>query len=180
MGAVQEEIDSKLANWLMEQQMFFVATAPLDKNGFVNCSPKGLDSFRVLAPKRVAYLDLHGSGVETIAHVRENARIVLMFCAFSGPPKIVRLHGEAKCYGLNSPEFATLSTQFPDVPGGRSIFEIDVKRVSVSCGFGVPRFDFVSERTALPDWAQSKGTAGLQQYRADHSESINEMDANID
>src|SRR5919201_7094587 len=109
MGKVYDGITPELADWLTQQRMFFVATAPLAADGLVNCSPKGMDSFRILGPREVAYLDLTGSGIETVAHLRENGRIVLMFCAFAGPPKIVRLHGSGTVVTPESPRFHELS-----------------------------------------------------------------------
>src|SRR5204862_1248077 len=105
VGKLFDEIDSGLAAWLTEQRMFFVATAPLAADGLVNCSPKGMDSFRVLGPREVAYLDLTGSGIETISHLRENGRIVFMFCAFTGPPKIIRLHGTGNIVTAGMPDY---------------------------------------------------------------------------
>ncbi len=117
MGKLYEEITPGLSAWLKAQRMFFVGTAPLAADGMVNCSPKGMDTFRILGPRQVTYLDLTGSGVETIAHLRENRRIVFMFCAFSGPPKIVRLHGTGEVITPGSTEWDGLREGFPEVPG---------------------------------------------------------------
>src|SRR5919201_3843639 len=108
MGKIYDGITPELADWLNQQRIFFVATAPLAADGLVNCSPKGMDSFRILGPREVAYLDLTGSGIETVAHLRENGRIVLMFCAFAGPPKIVRLHGQGRSLPESDSEYAAL------------------------------------------------------------------------
>src|SRR5262245_32375028 len=105
MGKQYQEISSELAEWIHQQRVFFVATAPLAENGFINCSPKGMDTLRIIGPREVAYLDLTGSGIETVSHLRENGRIVLMFCAFAGPPKIVRLHGSGAVLIDTSPQF---------------------------------------------------------------------------
>ena len=114
MGRLYDAIDDTTRQWLAKQPMFFVATAPNDPDGHVNLSPKGAaGAFRVLGPTRVAYVDLVGSGVETAAHLRENGRIVLMFCAFAGPPKIVRLHGQGRVVRQDDPEFAALLPEFP-------------------------------------------------------------------
>src|SRR4051812_50097913 len=121
MGKVFEELDDKLAAFIAAQHMFFVATAPLSADGHVNVSPKGLDTFRVLGPREVAYLDLTGSGVETVAHLRENGRIVLTFCAFAGPPRIVRLHGTRSVLTPDQVRYQELRPWFPDLPGERSI-----------------------------------------------------------
>lgn len=166
MGKVYDAIDERLGAWLAEQRMFFVATAPSGDDGHVNVSPKGLDGFRVLGPRAVAYLDLTGSGIETIAHVKQNGRIVLMFCAFEGPPKIVRLHGRASVCMPGTTAFAALRPSFPeDVAGVRAILHIDVTRISDSCGYGVPRYDYVGERTQLVASHERKSAAELAAYR---------------
>lgn len=167
MGKSHDEITSDLSEWIARQRMFFAATAPLASDGLLNCSPKGLETLRVLGRRAVAYLDLTGSGIETVAHLRENGRIVLMFCAFEGPPKIVRLHGRGTVLTQGGPAFAELRPAFgPERPGERSIVHVAVTRVSDSCGFGVPRFDFVGDRDQLTKWAQAKGEAWLVDYRA--------------
>lgn len=165
MGKVHDGIGDDLRTWIEEQQLFFVATAPLDGQGHVNCSPKGLDSLRVLGPREIAYADLTGSGAETIAHLRENGRIVLMFCAFSGRPQIVRLHGRGSVVEQHTAEFERLRPLFPDHPGTRAIVRVDVTRVSDSCGYGVPLLEFRSERQTLTRWAEAKGPEALQTYR---------------
>jgi hypothetical protein len=158
-------ISPELAEWIGRQHIFFVATAPLDEAGLVNCSPKGMDSLRVLGPHEVAYADLTGSGVETIAHLRENGRLVIMFCAFDGAPRIVRLHGTADVLMPGSPEFERLRSQFPQpMPGLRAIIRAKLTRVSDSCGFAVPRMDYRADRDTLVRWAESKGDAGVQAY----------------
>ena len=165
MSKLYEAITPELSAWIAQQHMFFVATAPLAANGHVNCSPKGLDTLRILGPTQVAYLDLTGSGSETIAHVRENGRIVFMFCAFSGPPNIVRLHGRAKIVTPASGEWPSLCALFPPQRGVRTIVLADIARVSDSCGYAVPKFDYVEERQALVRWAENKGNEGLREYR---------------
>ena len=165
MGKVYDEVSPELAAWLGQQRMFFVATAPLDAGGLVNCSPKGLDSFRILGPRDVAYLDLTGSGVETIAHLRENGRIVFMFCAFDGPPKIVRLHGTAHIAPAGTAEYENLRAHFGDHPGARAMVRASLTRISDSCGYAVPRYDFRAERDTLTRWAEAKGPSGLDTYR---------------
>lgn len=158
------EIDEGLAAWIAEQPMFFVASAPLAADGHVNLSPKGYDSLRVLGPTRVAYLDLTGSGAETIAHVRENGRITIMCCAFHGPPRIVRLHGRAEVHLLGSAGFAELAPHFPAETGTRSIVDVQVERVSTSCGFAVPLLDLRGERPTLRQWANRKDPDSLRAY----------------
>jgi hypothetical protein len=160
-----DEITPALAEWIAQQRLFFVATAPLAAEGLINCSPKGMDSFRLLNPKEVAYLDLTGSGIETAAHLRENGRIVLMFCAFDGPPKILRLHGVGEVLPTNTSEYDSLRTLFPDLPGARAIIRVRLARVADSCGYAVPRFDYVQQRDQLVRWAEKKTDQELADYR---------------
>jgi hypothetical protein len=166
MGKAIEQIDDSVRNFIQAQAMYFVATAPLAKDGLVNVSPKGLDTFRVIDETTVAYLDLTGSGIETVAHVRENGRIVVMFCAFQGPPKILRLHGLGRVIEPRDAEFASLKNLFPEFESTRAIIVVQVRRVSESCGFGVPLLKFEGERDQLRAWARKKGSDGLAQYRA--------------
>jgi hypothetical protein len=167
MGKLLDAIDDAIAEFIAAQKMFFVATAPLGAEGHLNLSPKGLPTFAQLGPKQVAYLDLTGSGAETIAHLRENGRIVLMFCAFEGPPNIVRLHGHGRVVTPASREFPELAAQFAVREGIRSVILIDVQRVSTSCGYAVPRLRFESDRDQLDKWASKKGAAALASYRRD-------------
>ena len=160
------DISPKLADWIAQQPMFFVGTAPLSAEGHVNISPKGGDSFRVLGPLEAAYLDYTGSGAETIAHLRENGRIVIMFCAFEGGPRIVRLHGKGVAHRVGETGFEALVGQFPSNPGSRSIVRISVDRVSDSCGYSVPLFDYLGQRDILDKWADRKGVEGIQEYQA--------------
>lgn len=149
MARVFETIDDSLAAWIGRQQMFFVATAPLAATGSVNCSPKGLDTLRILGPNEVAYVDLGGSGIETVAHLKENGRIVLMFCAFEGNPRILRLHGSGTVIERDHPEFSTLLATFPAQPVCRNLIRIKVKRIADSCGWGVPRYDYLGQRDEI-------------------------------
>ena len=165
MGKVYAEISPEIAAWVHAQPMFFVATAPLNPSGHVNCSPKGLDSLRVLDSRTVAYTDLTGSGAETVAHLRENGRIVLMFCAFQGAPKIVRFHGTGDVLVPASPEWADLSSRLPSHPSRRAIIRIRVDRVSDSCGYGVPDMAFVRDRDVIDRWVETKGVDSLPAYR---------------
>ena len=165
MGKIYPSIDAKLKTWLGAQRVFFVATAPLSADGHINCSPKDGDSFRVLDEKTVAYLDLTGSGVETIAHLKENQRIVLMFCAMQGPAKIVRLHGRGEPIEPGHADFDSLNANFPMTPGLRAFIRIRLTRISDSCGFGVPLYEFQGHRPQLQEWANHKGEAGLTDYR---------------
>jgi len=166
MSRVYEMLDERLISFLSRQHVFFVATAPLARDGLVNLSPKGLGTFAVLDPHRVAYLDLTGSGVETIAHLRENGRIVVMFCAFEGAPRIIRLHGRGRVVVPGDPEFEDLSGRFPSRPGIRSVIDVDVTRIADSCGYGVPLMAFEGERSRLDEWAAKRGPEGLDDYRA--------------
>jgi len=165
MGKVYPAIDEKLSTFIAGQHVFFVATAPLGSNGHVNLSPKGLDSFRILNDRTVAYLDFVGSGIETIAHLRENGRIVIMFCAFDGPAKIVRLHGRGRVIEPADLDFSALRSRFPNYAGVRSIIRIDCERISDSCGDGVPLFRFEGHRTRIQEWAETKGPEGLADYQ---------------
>lgn len=152
MGQVFAEIDDKLHAWIDRQHVFFVGTAPSGPDGSINVSPKGMaGTFAVLGPTRVGYLDYTGSGAETIAHLRDNGRIVVMFCAFDGPPKIVRLHGHGRVVGAGEPEFADLRAYFAKdrTVGQRSVVLIELSRISDSCGFAVPRMEFTADRDVL-------------------------------
>ncbi len=160
-----ERIDTQLRGWIERQHVFFVATAPRADDGLVNCSPKGLDSLRVLDERTIAYLDLTGSGVETIAHLKENGRIIVMLCAFDGPPRIVRLQGRGSVVHPGDAEFDALVTKFPKQLGVRCVIRIDLTRMSDSCGYAVPRMAFVEEREALTMWAEKKGPEGVIDYQ---------------
>jgi len=166
MSQVFEELNDRLAGWIREQHVFFVATAPMAGDGLLNLSPKGLDTFAVLDGHRVAYLDLTGSGVETIAHLRENGRIVVMFCAFEGKPRILRLHGRGRAVVPGDPRFDELFACFPPRPGVRAVIEVDLTRIADSCGFAVPVMDYRAERSELDKWAAAKGPERLADYRA--------------
>lgn len=166
MGKTHETITPELTEWIGKQRMFFVGTAPLSADDHVNISPKGGDSFRILGPLEVMYQDYTGSGAETAAHIQENGRIVIMFCAFEGPPKIVRLHGEGTLILPDHPRYAELAGHFPENPGTRAIIHIAVNRVSDSCGYSIPYFDFKGERDTLDRWAATKGPEQLEAYRA--------------
>jgi hypothetical protein len=177
MGQTYESIDAKLREWLSAQKVFFVATAPFAQEGHVNCSPKDGESFRVLNPKTLVYLDLTGSGVETIAHVKENKRIVLMFCAFTGAPKIVRLHGIGDVIEPAHAEFEPYRAIFPTRTGIRAFIKVCLTRISDSCGYGVPLYDYRGERSQLKKWAEHKGEESLLEYRQNHNvQSIDRLE----
>jgi hypothetical protein len=165
VGRATEAISPELRAFIETQRVFFVATAPAGPDGHVNVSPKGMDTFRVLSPTRVAYLDLTGSGNETAAHLLENGRITFMFCAFEGKPTIVRLYGRGRAVPIESSRGAELRPHFPALPGARQIVVADLTRVQTSCGFGVPLMQFADERDALVRWAEARGDEGLMAYR---------------
>ncbi len=180
MGKVFESIDADLERWIGDQVMFFVGTAP-ERDGHVNISPKApIESFAVLDPHTVAYLDLLGSGIETIAHTRQNGRICIMFCAFQGRPRIVRLHGRAEVLEVGSPDFEALLSHFDrsaipgSDPGMRSLVRVAVDRVSDSCGFDVPLMAFEARRPQRSAWLENRlrkgGEAALGEYVASHNE----------
>ena len=167
MGKVFDAIDDRLAAWIGRQRMFFVGTAPSGDSGHVNVSPKGpIESLRILDPHTVAYLDVIGSGAETIAHLRENGRIVVMFCAFQGPPRILRLHGRGEVLPPDALEFGV------EPPPGteRAIIRVAVERIADSCGYGVPVMEYVGTRPQYAAWAEAKQrTGGLDEYVARHN-----------
>ena len=169
MAKVFDAIDARLAAWIARQRMFFVATAPSGADGHVNVSPKGpIESLRVLDERTVAYLDLVGSGAETVAHLRENGRIVLMFCAFDGPPRILRLHGHGEVLPVGALEFPDLG-ELPEQQ--RTVIRVDVARVATACGFGVPLMDFAGTRNNARRWAEGRlskdGPGALEAYKAE-------------
>jgi hypothetical protein len=181
MSKVMASIDDRLATFLLAQPVYFVGTAPLAADGHVNISPKGMaGTFAVLGPLRVAYLDYTGSGAETIAHLRENGRIVLMFCAFDGPPNIVRLHGRGRVVLLGDSEFDDLRAAFDKERsrGQRSIVVVDVDRVSDSCGYAVPLMDLREDRDLLDRHQERRDDDYFDAYRRDkNSASIDGLEA---
>jgi hypothetical protein len=173
MAKTYDGITDDLQAFIGQQHMFFVGSAPLSDKGHVNLSPKGLDSLRILSPRRVAYVDLVGSGNETSAHLLENGRITLMFCAFEGPPNILRLYGKGYTVLPGQPEWDSLASLFPSYPSTRQIIATDIERVQTSCGYGVPLYEYAGERNQLPRWAEKKGAEGLTVYKQEHNlESI--------
>lgn len=164
MGKTYDELPPDHAAWIAKQPLFFVATAPLAA-GRVNLSPKGLDTLRVLDARTVAYVDLTGSGAETAAHVSENGRITLMFCAFECAPRIVRVYGRGELVLRGSERWVELASRLPQVPGARAIVVVHVSSVADSCGYGVPRMQRVAERDTLVGWALAKGPEGTAAYR---------------
>jgi len=149
MAETYDALDDRLTAFIKAQKLFFVATAPLSAEGCVNVSPKGYDSLAVIDPRTVAYADLGGSGVETLAHVRENGRITLMFCAFEGPGSILRLYGRGEAVNFDEPGFNEKMALFPAIPRARSVITLHIDRIADSCGWGVPFMDFRAERDQL-------------------------------
>lgn len=169
MGQILDRLTPALTDWIAQQHVFFVATAPTSLDGHVNCSPRGLDCLRVLDDRTVAWADLTGSGAETIAHLRDNGRIAIMFCAFTGPPQILRLHGRGRVLSPDDAGFAALQARLPSPPGLRAIVVVAIERVATSCGYGVPLLDFAGERRELIAYAERKGEDGLSRYRQQHN-----------
>jgi predicted pyridoxine 5'-phosphate oxidase superfamily flavin-nucleotide-binding protein len=170
MGNIHTTIDDSIKKFIDAQPLFFVATAPLDSTGHINVSPKGLDTLRILDPRTVAYLDLTGSGIETISHLKENGRIVLMFCAFQGPPKILRLHGRGKVVEQGQKDSLHLAAHFAEHQGKRAIIVIEVSRISDSCGYSVPLLQYQGERDQLTAWSKRLGSEGLTKYREEKNQ----------
>jgi len=157
------ELNEELSAFIRQQKLYFVATAA---EGYVNLSPKGMDSLRILDAKTVAWLNLTGSGNESAAHVLEDGRMTMMFCAFEGKPLILRLYGKARVYHARDEQWPALSAHFELLPGARQIFVLDIELVQTSCGFGVPYFQYQGERSLLIDWATNRGPEGLKEYWA--------------
>jgi hypothetical protein len=171
MADLHPGIDARLRAFIERQHLFFVATAAAGAR--INLSPKGLDSFRVLGPREVAYLDLTGSGAETAAHLRADGRITLMFCAFEGQPLILRLYGSGRVVRPDSTDWGRLAPLFPPRPDARAIVVAAIERVQTSCGFGIPLYRHERDRPMLDAWAARKGPAGLAAYRrANNATSI--------
>ncbi len=169
MGRTFASVEPAQAEFLARQPVFFIATAPSGDGGHVNLSPKGYDTLRVLDPNTVAYLDLTGSGVETIAHARQNGRITIMACAFDTPPMIVRVYGRGEVVTPAEDRFGDLVARFPVLPGTRAVVLVHVERVSTSCGYGVPVMALQGERPMLTEWAERRGAEGVAEYRAERN-----------
>ncbi|MCC6314131.1 MAG: pyridoxamine 5'-phosphate oxidase family protein [Thermomicrobiales bacterium] len=178
MGRRYDTLDETLVRWIERQPLVFVGTAPLAADGHINVSPKGASgTFKILGPMTVAYLDLVGSGAETLAHLHENGRIIFMFCAFNGPPKILRLHGRGRVIGPDHPEFAKFIDLF--APGdellgvSRTVVVAEIERISDSCGYGVPLMEQCGERDQIFRWAEQKAAKGGPGWRADYIRGYN-------
>ena len=175
MAKFYDKITSRIQKFIEVQKVFFVATAP--KNGRINLSPKGMDSFRVLNENRVAWLSVTGSGNETSAHLLEDNRITIMFCAFENAPNILRLYGKAKEILPNDTEWDSLITLFPSLTGTRQIFDITIESAQTSCGMSIPFYEYKEERNQLLDWAEEKGQDNIEQYWKDRNQtSIDGLD----
>jgi len=164
MGKFYPAITPQHQTFIKQQHLFFTASAPLSKDGHVNCSPKGLDCFRVLHPNQVAYMDLISSGNETSAHLLENGRITIMFCSFGKVPNILRLYGTGRTVSPDSNEWQQIHHLFPIYPSTRQLIVADIHQVQTSCGYGVPMFEFTGDRSIHFDWAEKKGAEGLAAY----------------
>ena len=165
MAKFSDCITEKQQTFIANQHMFFVATCPIEETGSINLSPKGLDCFRVLSPNKVAYLDLTGSGNETAAHVTQNGRITFMFCAFQGPPNILRLYGKGRAVLPDSQEWSTLINLFAPLPGARQLIVADIYKTQDSCGFAVPYMSFEGNRDQLTNWAEKMGPEKIKAYQ---------------
>jgi hypothetical protein len=169
MGQVFDGIDDALRGWIEAQPMWFVATAPLARDGLVNVSPRGLDSFSVLGPRRVGWVDYTGSGIETVAHLRENGRICVMFCSYDQRPRVVRLHGRGTVALPGELAYDEVVALHPPHPSTRAVVTVEVERISESCGFGVPMMELVGERDLLRLGADKRGPDGMAAYRAERN-----------
>ena len=164
MAEVHERITDEFREWIEKQHIFFVASAPLTADGHINLSPKGMNALRVLDDHTVAYLDMTGSGNETSAHLVENGRITMMWCAFEGPPRILRLYGKGHVVLPDTPEWDSIIDRFEMLPGARHIIVNKVNRVQTSCGYAVPFMDYQEDRQTLAKWAEHKGADGIDAY----------------
>jgi hypothetical protein len=174
MGKFFNGISEAHAEFIRSQHIFFVATAPLTKDGRINLSPKGLDCFRVLGENEVGYMDLISSGNETSAHTLENGRITFMLCSFDGDPRIMRLYGKGRAVLPGSEEWDEYARHFTIYPSTRQLIIAEIDLVQTSCGFGVPLFEYAGERDLHFKWAEKKGDEGLKEYIRDHN--LNSLD----
>ena len=164
MGKFHDSIKPAHKTFIEQQHIFFVATAPLNNEGHVNLSPKGLDCFRILDDHTVAYMDLISSGNETSAHTLENGRITFMFCSFDSTPNILRLYGKGFTVLPSTAQWNSYAEHFTIYPSTRQIIVANIHLVQTSCGFGVPMFNYNGERNIHFEWAEKKGEAGLKEY----------------
>nr|WP_070961163.1 pyridoxamine 5'-phosphate oxidase family protein [Hyphomonas sp. Mor2] len=155
---VYDKLDDRIISFIEKQKMFFVASAPLSGDGHINLSPKGYDAFKVIDETTVAWLDLGGSGIETQAHVQENGRITIMFCAFEGPANILRLFGTGEVVNPHHEEWDEMLGLFPNFQRARGVFKVELTRIQDSCGWGVPFYEFKGERDQLTRYVDNKST----------------------
>lgn len=171
MAKLFEELTEQLQQFILDQKMFFVGSAPLSGDGLINISPKGADSFRILDSKTVAYLDLTGSGVESIAHIRENGRFVILFCSFDKTPRILRLHGNGEVIDRSSSEWPEMASLFTDLRPARAVIRLSINRVADSCGWTVPMYSFEGPRSQYPDYMKQLDDEGLTEFQLEHCQS---------
>lgn len=169
MAKFFDSLEPRQQEFIAEQSMFFVATAP--RQGRINLSPKGMNTFRCLSPQRVAYLDLTGSGNETAAHLLDDGRLTVMFCSFGRKPSILRLYGRGRAVQPSAAEWPEIAAAFELLPGARQIIVLEVETVQTSCGFAVPVFELVEERDVLRKSSEAKGPDGLEAYRREHNQT---------
>lgn len=183
MGKKTTELNKNYIDFIQQQKIFFVATAPTDTDQFVNCSPKGLDSLRVIDNKKIIWLNLTGSGNESATHVLENSRMTLMFCSFDERALVLRTYGKAKVYHYGSDKFNQYTELFGNLVGSRQIFELDIEMVQASCGFAVPYYEFKGERHQLTEWTENKSQKenGLKEYWfSRNNKTVNGENTNIE
>lgn len=179
MAKFFNQLDENLIKFIREQKIFFCSTA--DVQGRINLSPKGMDTFRVLAPTTVGFLSLTGSGNETAAHLSHNGRITIMFCSFTRQPLILRIYGTGQCVYPGDQQWDSFAKEFEHLPGTRQIFIITVESVQTSCGFSIPFYEFKGERDALVRWSAQKGEDGIRQYwREKNRTSIDGLKTGMD
>lgn len=169
MAKFYDKIPPRMQEFIKKQKVFFVATAAIE--GRINLSPKGMDSFRILDENTIAWLSVTGSGNETSAHLLNDNRITIMFCAFEGAPNILRLYGKAVEILPTNKKWETYAKQFPKVPGTRQIFLVTINSVQTSCGMSIPFYEYQGERNQLNDWAIEKGEEGIEQYWKDRNQT---------
>ncbi len=162
MGSKYQSLNDKLSDFIAAQKIYFVGTAA--NEGSVNVSPKGMDSLRVLSPTRVVWLNVTGSGNETAAHLIDNPRMTIMFCAFDGTPMILRLYGHARAIHQGDADWGSMLQLFEPIPGARQIFDLTIDLVQSSCGMAVPYYSYDEDRTLLKSWALKKGDSGIKKY----------------
>ena len=178
MSKFYTSLTTRVQKFILEQKMFFVATAPHD--GRINLSPKGMDSLKVVDGNRILWINFTGSGNETAAHILENQRITIMFCSFKGSPNILRIYGKGKAIHPNDTEWKDLISLFPENPGARQIFDITVESAQDSCGMSIPYYEFQGERNQLKDWAENQSEGAIEKYWKDrNTESIDGLPTGI-